>query len=213
MLVSDMIVRIRSSTHDQLKTGYTDDELVGYINDGVRFLRRMIFQIYPLMLTEDLAGSLEEGEKDIVSEKKIIRVYDVRVNGRSLRQYNSLGIYDNGEKGTPTKFYRVGLNTISLYPIPNRKIDYLVKYICEQELLTEKDDTPFSTDFDDFVYEYALIRASVGNEFSLQQEQMIMSAISKQVESMLYSMSRAEVQVKGYWDSGRDDRDDYGRRW
>ena len=66
--VTNMIIRIRSSTHDQQETGYSDDDLLAYINDGVRFVRRTVMSIAPTMLADiDLSGELAAGESKVTS--------------------------------------------------------------------------------------------------------------------------------------------------
>lgn len=210
MLVTDMITRIRSSTHDDLKTGYTDEDLLGYINDGVRFLRRIVTQTYPPALIEELTGTLEAEQRDIVSEKKITQVFEVYVDGRKMKHVNPLDIKDKTEVGTPAAYYRLGLDKICVYPKPRTAVDYTVAYIPDQDLLKLEDDTPFSNDFDDFLVEYAVIRASISDEFRMSQEQTVMSAIVAQVEALLLSMRTPDVQVGGYWNK-RTGNDDYGR--
>ena len=52
MNVKEMITHIRHAIHDEQMTGFADEEILSYINDGVKFLRRTIMDIYPFFLAD-----------------------------------------------------------------------------------------------------------------------------------------------------------------
>ena len=203
MNIKDMIIHIRHAIHDEQMTGFADEEILSYINDGVKFLRRTIMDIYPFFLADiKVEGELEQGATDIDLGEKVTRLLDVHVDGRQIQPINPMDIKDRAEIGTPRAFYRIGLTKVRLFPAPKDVVPYSITAISDQKLLDVKDDTPFSNDFDDFVYEYAVLRAAVTDEFSMQQEQTIMANIVRQVEALLHSYGPASVDLTGYWDGG-----------
>ena len=80
MTVEELIRRVRAAVHDEQETGYSDETLTGYINDGIRFLRRTVFAINPLLLTDvDVSGTLAPGESRIAAGARLSHVSAVRV--------------------------------------------------------------------------------------------------------------------------------------
>ena len=69
------------------------------------------------------------------------------------------------------------------------------------EELTIDDNSPLLTEYDDFLIEYATIRLSIGNEYDVSQEQVIMGNIISQIQQMLFPPPPG-VRVRGYWDNG-----------
>ena len=95
-------------------------------------------------------------------------------------------------------FYRVGLKTLKLFPVPKNETAYTVRTIDDFEELNFEDETPLLNDFDDFLIEYATMRLSIDNEYDATQEQQILSAIQSQIAQIL-SPPPAGVLTKGYW--------------
>lgn len=198
--VTNMIIRIRSSTHDQQKTGYSDDDLLAYINDGVRFVRRTVMSIAPTMLADiDLSGELAAGESKVTSEKAITSMVEARVNGIRVPRINAMDIADTSYAGIPNGYYVTGMYSVNFFPIPDVAVKYRILAVSDMENLTIDSASPFLNDMDDFVYEYALIRASIGNEFDVSQETSLMSTIVGQITTMLNDRRQEVVQTAGYW--------------
>ena len=86
--------------------------------------------------------------------------------------------------------------------------------VSDMEMVDEKGESPFNNDLNDFVFEYALIRASLGNEFDMSQETSVMGTIVSQVEFMLENRVPKAVDVEGYWNRPVRSHTDYrGRYW
>lgn len=64
MLTAKAIIeRVRMNTYDKQETGFTDEMLLGYINDGIRLLRRTILDVNPDLLADyDYITTLKAGE-------------------------------------------------------------------------------------------------------------------------------------------------------
>ena len=110
---------------------------------------------------------------------------------------HKIGEY-NDLKGIPKEFYITDGNVIHFVPIPNQKYKFSFMYIEDIEELTADDKSPLSTDFDDFLIEYASIRLQVGNEFNMADEQNLLANIYEQLRKMLIPPPVGFV-VKGYF--------------
>lgn len=213
MLVKDMIEKIRWETHDEQATGYGDDTLLSYINDGVRFVRRTIMDVYPTAIANiNETGTLDTGINEIKLENKYTVLIDVRADGRRLIPRSLRDIDDTKRQGRPEYYVASGFDTLYVYPIPERICDYMVTAIGDMQQLELEGASPFPNDFDDFVIEYALMRASLTNEFDMSQEQSIMGSIVGQVEARLRAFLPAGVEPGGYWQA-RDYLRPNGTRW
>lgn len=200
MSVKDIVIRIRSSTHDKQQTGYRDSDILGYINDGVRLMRRIIMSIRPELLADDpVTGTLLAGESTIKLEKMISKVLEVTAGDKRLEPLSANMVMDAQATGIPDSFYLQGWKTIRVYPIPEKDIDYSVTVVSDMTLLDYDGASPFPTEIDDFLIEYAVTRASISNEFDVSQESSIMGNIISQATDFLRNMAQDTVFVDGYW--------------
>lgn len=200
LTVKEMIERIRAETSDQQETGYTDEDLIHYINDGIRFLRRTIITINPFLLVNvEEAGTLDKGNDGILLPSMPSHICSVRVNGSILQQVNPQLIDDMSDTGQPTQYYLQGLQKIRVYPVPDAAYKYEVLAVKDVPQLKAMDDkSPFPDDFDDWLFEYATTRASMTNEFDMTQEATVMSNIVQQVQEALYGMSPIGIETNSY---------------
>ena len=95
-------------------------------------------------------------------------------------------------------FYRVGLQSLKVFPVPKFETAFTVRTIDDFEELKFEDKTPLLNDFDDFLIEFATMRLSIYNEYDATPEQQILSAIQSQIAQVL-SPPPTSAQVKGYW--------------
>ena len=109
-------------------------------------------------------------------------------------------VKDKNEEGLPRAFYRTGLRMIHFVPIPDKVTGYTIRYVPDLEELTIDDNSPLLTEFDDFLIEYATIRLSIGNEYDVSQEQVIMGNIISQIRELLFPPPPG-VRVRGYWNN------------
>lgn len=215
MTLQDIIDRIRVNTHDKDILDYEDTTLIGYINDGIRFIRRTVMAVDPLQLVDTtITGALEAGERTIEPDKRMTTILEVRVDGYKMEQ-KTPWLIDNTEKGgTPKAYYVTGFGTVNLWPIPATPCRYKVLAISDMELLSDVEDTfPMMNEMADFVVEYASIRSSLTNEFDVTQETSIMASVVSQVEDLLRQYNGKSVQTDGYWESDGNMVHDYGRRY
>lgn len=208
--VTDMIKHIRTNTHDIEETGYSDDELLVYINDAVRFIRRTILDINPILLADvPIIGNLPANQSSIELPNIVSKILTVQCNNIELEVMDNT-VMDN-KTGRPESYFLSGFKVINFYPVPDISVRYLIRVVSDLKLLSLADNSPFPTDFDDFIYEYVTIRSSMVNEFDMSQESSLLSNIIAQLETTIRNISNTSgISVDGYWDKSHHK---YGRRY
>lgn len=149
LLVKDIIDRVRLTVHDTPEIGYDDDTLLGFINDGVRFIRRTIMYIRPELMAVMSEGTTEDGSIDL--PQNLGRVLAVYADGRKLESMLYADV--DGDTGTPTHFYLIGWEKVMLYPAPTKETSYKLIMAGDMTLLDYPDASPFPLDIDDFLLE------------------------------------------------------------
>lgn len=199
--IADLIRRIRSMAHDRQEIEYSDEDLMLYINDGLRFVRRIVMNVYPSMLADiDFDGMLDIGENMIFLFEPISHIIEVRVDGKPLRIINPRVVGDTREHGKPRFYWLVGYEKIRVWPVPNVPVGYSVTGIKDFEPLTlEDEELPVPADLEEFVYEYCILRASFTNEFDMSQETQLMVTIVNGIQDMARTFNPPGVKVGGYW--------------
>lgn len=210
LAVEELIKRVRILVHDEQETGYDDIAILNCLNAGSRFLRRMILQLKPELLSNVTKGNLNTNENIIELDFIPVKIVDIRINGKRIIYKSRADILNMDKHGFPYAYFITGLKTINLYPIPDKLINYEILAVEDIKEMTLSDDdngkSPFPNEFDDMLIEYALIRLSMGNEFDMSQEMSVMSQIVAQLENILRERDTVYV-ISGYYDSLPDDCD------
>ncbi len=179
--------------------------------------RTILMEKRPATIVEITAGDNVKTSKTYRISDKIYRNYNPIFHNRTpiyaeqgvdktyyespLQPINLRHVADKNEEGLPRAFYRTGSRTIHFVPIPDKTTGYTIRYVPDLEELTIDDTSPLLTEYDDFLIEYATIRLSIGNEYDVSQEQVIMGNIISQIQQMLFPPPPG-VRVRGYWDNG-----------
>ena len=134
-------------------------------------------------------------EKVYKNSKKVFRNYSPIFTEEIINTYSERGLHQtelaniivrrNDVTGTPREFCLIGEKTIRFFPTPTVDTKYTILTIDDLEELKMEDKSPFNTEFDDFLVEYATTRLAVGNEFDMSQEQAMMSNIYAQIQQIL----------------------------
>lgn len=210
LAVEELIKRVRILVHDEQETGYDDIAILNCLNAGSRFLRRMILQLKPELLSNVTKGNLNTNENIIELDFIPVKIVDIRINGKRIIYKSRADILNMDKRGFPYAYFITGLKTINLYPMPDKPINYEILAVEDIKEMTLSDDdngkSPFPNEFDDMLIEYALIRLSMGNEFDMSQEMSVMSQIVAQLENILRERGTVYV-ISGYYDSLPDDCD------
>lgn len=210
LAVEELIKRVRILVYDEQETGYDDIAILNCLNAGSRFLRRMILQLKPELLSNVTKGNLNTNENIIELDFIPVKIVDIRINGKRIIYKSRADILNMDKHGFPYAYFITGLKTINLYPIPDKPINYEILAVEDIKEMTLSDDdngkSSFPNEFDDMLIEYALIRLSMGNEFDMSQEMSVMSQIVAQLENILRERDTVYV-ISGYYDSLPDDCD------
>ena len=210
LAVEELIKRVRILVHDEQETGYDDIAILNFLNAGSRFLRRIILQLKPELLSNVTKGNLNTNENIIELDFIPVKIVDIRINGKRIIYKSRADILNMDKHGFPYAYFITGLKTINLYPMPDKPINYEILAVEDIKEMTLSDDdngkSPFPNEFDDMLIEYALIRLSMGNEFDMSQEMSVMSQIVAQLENILRERDTVYV-ISGYYDSLPDDCD------
>lgn len=200
--IKDMLKQMRKTLKDEDKNSYSDDELLSYIHSGILFVRRMIILLNPEYLSVQLAqGVLKPGNNKITVNKSTSYIYDVRIDGKKIKKEILSSIPDTEEESDVVKCYCfLNMNTVAVYPIPQKEVKYVVTGIPDNERLSLTSVTPFNADIDNLVAEYAILRAGMSDMFQMSQETQLMSTIAQQVENLVMVRNEAsEVVVNPYY--------------
>lgn len=115
-----------------------------------------------------------------------------------LEETNLQNITKRHAVGRPKCFYRVGLQTLKIYPKPRVETAFTVRIVADMRELSFDDTTPLLNEFDDFLIEYAGYRLALTDEFDMTQEQQLIANVHQQIVSILSPPPYGTV-VHGYW--------------
>ena len=200
--LSDLIIRLRAMTHDERAIEYKDDDWLRFANDALRFIRRTILDIYPAMLADMvMEGILQPHHGIIYLYDAPTRLLSLKVGDRKLIQINPCDEEEVGRKNdNPAGYYVFGFDKIKVAPKPKCPMRYEITAIQDFEPLKKTEDVlPIPADFEDFVAEYCILRASLTNEFNMQEEAQLTMAIRSEIVEWLKAFLPAGVMVRGYW--------------
>lgn len=198
--VSTLLEKLRRTLKDEDKNSFTDDELIDYIEAGVAFLRRAIIAANPEYIAVQVdAGVVPAGDNEVELESSCY-VLDVRVNGKKVRRENISSIEDTGAKGDIKKYCLLNGNRLLFFPVPGASYSYSVIGIPDAPRLSAEACTPFGSDMDTLIFEYAVIRAGMGDSFQMSQEMEVMGMIMQQVTKLVTLYNQCEEgTVSGYY--------------
>lgn len=199
--ISTMIEKLRRTFKDEDKNSFTDAELLDYIESGVAFLRRVIIATNPEYIAVPIAsGVLEAGMNEIELPCSAGYIFDMRIDGLKLARENISSINDTAAKGNPRKYCLLNGNRILLFPVPNKTISYSVIGVPDGARLSLEAFTPFGSDMDNLIFEYAVVRAGIGDQFQMSQEMELMGLVMQQVVTLVTRYNQCEESViKGYY--------------
>lgn len=201
LTVKDLIARVRNSIHDEQEAEFTDAVLLGFINDGVSILRRTIMTLNPMLLNENIIGTLQPEADTIIFDKPVSRLVNVTMDKKQLRITSKPDIANYELTGVPECCYLLGVQTVKLFPVDFQTHSYSIDYIPDMVLLTIDGVSPFLTDIDIVLIEYVVVRASLTDEFDMSAETSVLSTVMAQAEQLIRDLAPMEVQTNGYWDN------------
>lgn len=198
--IKSLIARLRRTLKDEDENSFTDDELLDYISDGITFLRRIIVPLNPEYIAVPVAnGILESKENEVVLPGSLQQIVDVRVNGIKIRRDNISSVFNTQEVGEINRYCLLNRKRVLFFPLPQEPCTYEIIGIKQQAELTMDDSTPYGNDIDPLIFEYAVIRAGMGDMFQMSQEMSVMSLLVDQINIMIRGANESEDNfVEGY---------------
>lgn len=199
--IKSLIARLRRTMKDEDENSFTDTELLDYISDGVAFVRRVILQTNPEFIAVAVAkGELQAGENEVTLSSSVQQIVDVRIDGRKIKMENLNAIPDTKHTGRINCYCLLNRKRMLFFPVPQEKSEYEVIAVKQQPELTISDATPYNNDFDAAIFEYAVIRAGMGDMFQMSQELQVMSTVIEQVQNLIRIANDSEDNfVRGYY--------------
>ena len=176
-------------------------------NDTIRLENR------PMKIIELTAGDKVISKTEGYSGKKIFSNFD-KIFGNATNSYSKYELKTFAEyplqettlhhirarnlTGKPQMFYRAGLQTLKIFPKPRSETAWTLRTIDDIEDLKFDDSTPVLNEFDDFIFEYCVLRLQLTEEFDMQQEAQIMANIHQQIAQVLQPPPAGAV-IRSYW--------------
>lgn len=99
--VQTLARRIRPRLHDKDDIEYDDEQILDCINNGVRFIRRIIADTRPALLMTEHEGVLEAGTRSVVLDKRPTKIVEVTAGDRIVKTevyYTGKKIYHDFDK-------------------------------------------------------------------------------------------------------------------
>lgn len=198
--VKSLITRLRRTLKDEDENSFTDDELLDYISDAITFVRRLIIPLNPEYIAVPVVkGTLESGENEVQLSGSLQQIVDVRVNGVKIRRDNISAVCNTKEIGEIKRYCLLNRKRVLFFPVPQDSCSYEIIGIKQQPELTMDDSTPYGNDIDPLIFEYAVIRAGMGDMFQMSQEMSIMSTVVEQITSLVRGANESEDNfIAGY---------------
>ena len=198
--VQTLAKRIRYRLHDMDNITYDDEEILDCINCGIRFIRRIIAKYRPALLMSESEGTLEAGENSVTLKTPPTKIINVIANGKPLHETDiAFAIHASPKEAEePKGFFLTGTQTINFFPTPTVSTEYKIRTVDDISEVGMDDNSPFLTELDDFLVDYATIRLSIGNEYDMTQESQLVANIVAQIQTVIMPPP-ASIQIRGYW--------------
>lgn len=189
-IINELLLSIKYELQDIAGDIYSNYVLMDQYNKGNKLLRKTILDHSPMQLAEEQTGTLLSGQS-ITMSKKPIKLIDVRVNNIQINKTSLNDIYDKTKTGQPFAYYLLNMNTLKMYPIPEKNYPYDITYIAETFNLEETDDSGYQTDVEQLLIQYVVATLS-GNGFDLVAE------YNSTIGKMLGGIETGVTVIDGY---------------
>lgn len=134
MKTSDIIKRVRSIASDSDSIQFTDDDIVDWINDGIRECAKD-----NQLLQKTASSNLVIGTTSYNLPTDILKLHSIKVDGQKIRVLNLAEFEAYGgsseDSGTPVVAY-VWAAKVNFYPKPTQALPYVVEYTYDPALVT-----------------------------------------------------------------------------
>lgn len=169
MTVKELLNYVRYQINDVDKVEYSDTELIGYVNEGLRFISNELIRLSSPLLLKKTTLELTDGEADLPSDF-IKEEAVLNSQGQALKSYPpSYPIDQYGYKILGNKLYS-----------NNTSVD-LIYYASYSSVSTLDSILPIPDYMVSLLREIVIFLALNRNEFSLNVEQELFKLFASQV--------------------------------
>ena len=197
--VADIEQKVRDRINASSETTFKETELMRYINDANRFVRRIIAADYPEYIAESITGSTVAGTALITLPASCLAIPDARVDNRPVPLVKRQSIYYLTDTGIPDRFYMQGDKSIYLWPVPDGVYSYNFLYVPVATSLTESSTTVWPLEIDDLLVELSVIRSQWKREYDMTAEASLVQEYRQQIFDLLGGMTGLPEPPKPYW--------------
>jgi len=169
MTVEELLNYVRYQINDTDKVEYTDAELIGYVNDGLRFISNELIRLSSPILLKYTTLSLTDGVADLPSD--FVREEGVLDSqGNPLESYPPIKPVDQyGYKIIGNKLYSNNESVDLFYYAPYSTVSALTDTIPVPDYMVQ------------LLKEIVIFLALNRNEFSLNVEQELLKVFANQI--------------------------------
>lgn len=200
MTIKTIINNIRLRINDEDRYRWSDETVLVIVNEAVRFIRNIFMEEMPMMVAETpITGTLAKGENVVEMPYDVIKYVDVRFGGKVLHSESIHYIADTEQEGVPSVFVPITKRVFSIYPIPQEDTRYQVIAVGASVDLTEDDELPFQSDYQDCVIEYVAMRLSMVDEFDQSVETQLLNEIREHIRRKLNDYVPQKHTVRSYY--------------
>jgi hypothetical protein len=200
--------QILVEVNDPSQVTYLPPELLNYINQGNRMMRRSIYEIRPRLLMEPPLTGTTSGST-ITFPKNIMRIIDFRCNHRQIfevttdeHRHDEFDDDDefNGDGKEGYGFILMGFNQVKITPHSVHPHQYEIQWIAGlDENLSATDDLGLPLELEDVIVEYATMRAGMRNGADVSGETSMVSLFKQQIEENISNLGGPRHSIcKGY---------------
>lgn len=192
--ILSLIDRIRGQMHDKDAIGYDDTDLLGFLNDAARYLRKIIIANNCALLV-DIQDDYKAENGILTMQRPVAKILSITHNGTKIKPSS---VFDNNGDSC-SQYYLMQWDKIAITPKPDDNTVYHVVAISDFKPFDLPDTPDFPYALEDFLIDYAVIRAGMINEFDMSQEMNVFADLTSKVITYLQSIVNVPVQVGGYW--------------
>lgn len=189
--MESLILAVRYKVKDMSGARVSDYEAIHCLNEGHRMLARLAAIHRPQVLAVETVAATETAVATM-TVGPTLKLLDVWIDGDRVAAVPVESV-DADAMGKPRGYYTVGFTGLRLVPIPDAVYSLRVLRVPEAAVLVRDSTSPWPTDLEDMVIEYAAFRiAEKGQEmFSLWHDQAV---------QLLSGVAPERTLVRGYFD-------------
>jgi hypothetical protein len=198
--VNGIISAARYKIVDTLSKNFTDTELLVYVNEGNRLLRKTVALLNPNLVITKETKNTTASQDYVTTAKTILHLPDgcVRIDGDPIYLINPEDIHDLSETGQPKYYWQEGFTTVTLWPVPDKVYSVSIRYVESATALIAGGNTIWPAEYDDIIQEYMVIRAGTRDGAITDVEQQFLKWFIDQITPFV-CLATPAGGAESYW--------------